>query len=228
MVDGVFFISSALNVKQLSVFNNDERYEQTVKTIKSIQKYCPNSKIILFDASYQLPKSEYIGMIGLMGVTFLYTGDNAQVRHFSEVGLRSLAETMSFIIALDYYSKNRVECKRIYKVSGRYELNDNFVLNRDDFKDSFVFLPTVNSWMPKEKQEEAGVDRIFELRLWHMDSSLFDTFQSKLPIIFNTCVQYNIDVEHSYYKNLHMHKWVEVKPIGLEGVIAPTGDIINE
>lgn len=228
MVDGVFFVSSALNVKQLSVFNNHERFFQTEETIKSIQKYCSNNKIILFDASYEMPKKEYIDAISKMGVDFLFTGNNVQVKHFSEVGLRSLAETISFIIALDYFSKNKVPCERIYKMSGRYKLNDNFILNRDEFKDSFVFLPTVNSWMSKEKQEEAGVDRIFELRLWHMDSSLFDTFQLKLPIIFNDCVRYGIDVEHSYYKNLHMHKWVETKPIGLEGVIAPTGAIINE
>lgn len=228
MVDGVFFISSALNVKQLSVFSNDERFVQTVETINSIQKYCSNNKIILFDASYEMPRKEYVETIANMGVDFLYAGNNAQVKYFSDVGLRSLAETISFIIAIDYFSKNKVDCKRIYKVSGRYKLNDNFILNREDFKDAFVFLPTVESWMHKKKQQNAGVDRIFELRLWHMDSSLFELFKSKLPTIYNNCVQYDIDVEHSYYKNLNMHKWVEVKPIGLEGVIAPTGAIINE
>lgn len=228
MVDGVFFVSSALNVKQLSVFNNHQRFEQTVETIKSIQKYCPNNKIIMFDASYDMPLSEYVGQLGLMGVHFLYVGSNPQIKHFSSVGLRSLAETLSFIIALDWYSKNKIETKRYYKMSGRYKLNDNFVLNQDDFKDSFVFLPTVNSWMTKDKQERAGVDTIFELRLWHMDASLFDTFQSKLPIIFNDCLEHDIDVEHSYYKHLNKFKWVQIQPIGLEGVIAPTGAIINE
>jgi hypothetical protein len=82
--------------------------------------------------------------------------------------------------------------------------------------------------MTKDKQERAGVDTIFELRLWHMDASLFDTFQSKLPIIFNDCLEHDIDVEHSYYKHLNKFKWAQVQPIGLEGVIAPTGAIINE
>ena len=41
-------------------------------------------------------------------------------------------------------------------------------------------------------------------------------------------VKYNIDVEHSYYKNLNKYKWITINPIGIEGVIAPTGAIINE
>ena len=116
MLDGVFFINSALNVKQLSVFDNHQRFEQTVETVKSIQKYCSNNKIIIFDGSYDMPLSEYVGQLGLMGVNFIYTGSNPQIKHFSSVGLRSLAETLSFIIALDWYSKIKVNTKR-YRLS---------------------------------------------------------------------------------------------------------------
>jgi hypothetical protein len=151
-----------------------------------------------------------------------------QVNQLSSIGQRSLAETLSFIIAADYFKNKQIECKRIYKLSGRYTLNDNFVLNREDFKNAFVFNAPVESWMPKQKQEQSEVDKLFKLRFWHMDSSLFNVFQSKLPIIFNDCFQHNIDVEHSYYKNLSMYKTVAVDPIGVEGVIAPTGEYINE
>lgn len=228
MVDGVFFISSALNVKQLSVFNNHERFEQTVETIKSIDKYCPNNVKYMFDTSYDLPKSEYIGQLGLMGVRFFYAGDNEHVRKLSDSGQRSLAETLGFILFLDHYKKNPVIGKRIYKMSGRYKLNDNFVLDREDFKDSFVYLPTVDSWMPKQHQEYAGVNKIFELRLWHMDYNLLDTFSKEIYNVLDDMIKYQIDVEHSYYKNLNKYKWTTIEPIGLEGAIAPTGEIINE
>lgn len=228
MVDGVFFVNSALNVKQLSVFNIQQRYEQTIKTIESIKNYCPNNKIILFDGSFELPKKEYIDHISSMNVIYLHTGDNTQIKQFSSMGHRSLAESLSFIIAADYFKKNYINCKRIYKISGRYVLNNNFILNDDKYKDAFVFLPPLDSWMSKEKQEFSGVDKLFRIRLWHMDSSLFDVFQSKMPSIFNNCFQYDIDVEHSYYKNLNMYKTVVVDPIGVEGVIAPTGEKIYE
>jgi hypothetical protein len=82
--------------------------------------------------------------------------------------------------------------------------------------------------MPKPHQEAAGVDRIFELRLWHMDYNLLDNFHDTLYNIFDDMVKFSIDVEHSYYKNLNTCKWTTIEPIGLEGAIAPTGEIINE
>lgn len=228
MVDGVFFISSALNVKQLSVFNNQQRFEQTVETVKSIDKYCPNNVKYMFDTSYDLPMDDYIGQLNLMGVRFYYAGHNEQVRKLSDAGQRSLAETLGFILFLNHYNLNPTIGKRIYKMSGRYKLNDNFVLDRPDFKDSFVYLPTVDSWMTKEHQEYAGVNKIFELRLWHMDYNLLDTFNKEIYNVLDDMIKYQIDVEHSYYKNLNKYKWTTVEPIGLEGAIAPTGEIINE
>ena len=153
---------------------------------------------------------------------------NEQVRQLSEDGQRSLAETLGFILFLAQFRQNPVKAKRIYKISGRYEINENFVPYKKEFDDSFVFLPTVNSWMTKTHQDLAGVDRIFELRLWHMDYNLLDTFISEMYNILDDMVKYNIDVEHSYYKNLSKYKWTTINPIGLQGVIAPTGEIINE
>ena len=78
MVDGIFFISSALNVKQLSVFSNEERYQQTVNTIKSIDKMCPNNVKYMFDTSYKIPEASY-----LQGMHDLELLDRLQVRLLS-------------------------------------------------------------------------------------------------------------------------------------------------
>ncbi len=228
MLDGVFLVNSALSANKRSIFTNEERFKQTITTIESVQKYCPNSRIILFDSSYELPKIDYIGAIQMMGVDFLYTGNNAQVNQLSKMVLNSLAETLSLIITADYFKKINLPCKRIYKLSGRYLLNDNFIVDREDFKDSFVFAAPVDSWMPKERQEQSGVDKLYKVRFCHMDSSLFNVFQSKLPYIFNDCYQYGLDAEHSFYKNLCMYKTVAVDPIGVEGAIAPTGEYVIE
>jgi hypothetical protein len=228
MVDGLFFISSALNVKQLSVFSNEERFQQTVETIKSIDKYCPNNAKYIFDTSYELPNEQYLKELNSMGVQIFFAGEHHDVKMLSESGQRSLAETVGFILFLNYFRKNQVTAKRIFKMSGRYKLNDNFIPFNEDYDNCFVFLPTVESWMEKEKQRIAGVDRIFELRLWHMDYNLLDSFHTELYNILDDMSKYGIDVEHSYYKNLSKYRTFIVKKIGLEGVIAPTGVIINE
>lgn len=232
MVDGIFFIGSALNVKQLSVFSNEERYKQTLETIESIDKYCPSNMKFMFDTSYAEPNKEYVHEIIGRGVNFVWTGSNSDVQRLSESGQRSLAETVGFIIMLNAFNRfresNNLQFKRFYKISGRYKLNDSFIPDREDFKDSFVFLPTVDSWMHKAHQESAGVDRIFELRLWHMDANLLDIFSVEIYNVLDEMSKHNIDVEHAYYKVLNKHKWTTIKPIGLEGALAPTGVIINE
>ena len=232
MVDGLFFIGSALNVKQLSVFNNDERFQQTLETIESIDKYCPSNMKVMFDTSYSEPNPEYVRELMARGVKYYWTGINGDVQRLSDAGQRSLAETIGFIMVLNAFDSYRktadIKFKRVYKISGRYKLNEHFVADREDFKDSFVFLPTVDSWMPKQHQEAAGVDRIFELRLWHMDANLLDTFFKEIYNILDEMAKNNIDVEHAYYKVLSKYNWTTVKPIGLEGVLAPTGVIINE
>ena len=228
MIDGTFFISSALNVKQLSVFTNEERYQQTVNTVKSIDKYCSNSVKYMFDSSYKMPDARYIQGIQNLGVNFLWTGWNDQVQKLSDQGHRSLAETLGFILFLNSYAQAPVVCKRIYKLSGRYELNDDFILNREDFKDSFVFSKIWDSWMSEEQQERVGIKNMIALRLWHMDASLFDIFNKELSNILELMIKYNIDVEHAYYKILSKYKIAICGPIGVSGVIAPTGEIINE
>lgn len=232
MVDGVFFISSALNVKQLSVFSNDERFQQTLETIESIDKHCPSNMKFMFDTSYAEPNKDYVFELIGRGVNYVWVGSNPDVQRLSDAGHRSLAETVGFILMLNMFndvrSKNNLDFKRFYKISGRYKLNDNFIKDREDFKDAFVYLPTVDSWMSKEHQEFAGVNKIFELRLWHMDANLLDIFSKEIYNILDEMSKCNIDVEHAYYKVLNKYKWTTVEPIGLEGAIAPTGEIINE
>jgi hypothetical protein len=129
---------------------------------------------------------------------------------------------------LQYIKNQNLSASRIFKISGRYSLNENFVTNRDDFKNSFVFAPALDSWLSKQDQDRVGVNKLLRTRLWHMDYSLLDTYISKLPKIFDDCAKYGIDIEHSHYKNLNDMKIVEIDPIGVEGNIAPTGEFVKE
>jgi hypothetical protein len=228
MVDGVFFINHALSVNSLSVFNDDQRFQQTIETIKSIDKYCPSNKKYIFDSSPNVPRLEYLNALSDMGITILYTGQQEPVKSFSNSGMRSLAECISFGYFLQWFEKNRVDSKRIYKLSGRYQINENFVPNDDFYKDSFVFAKALDSWMSTEKQEHAKVNKLYRLRFWHMDSSCFNSFHNRLNLIFNDCLNFDIDIEHSYYKNLNTQKIIEVEKIGVCGHIAPNGEYINE
>lgn len=228
MTDGIWFINHALRVNQLSIYSNEERFEQTIKTLDSIDEYCPNNKVFIFDSSPEMPNEEYIKQLNSRGVSFFYSGNNPDVRDFSLRGYRSVAECITFISFLDWFKQQNFVSKRIYKISGRYRLNSAFVQNDDAFRDSFVFSKALDSWMPEDRRRFTKVDKLFRLRFWHMDYNLLDAFQKELYNILNDCMVFGIDVEHSYYKNLHTYKIIELDKIGVCGNIAPNGDYIDE
>jgi hypothetical protein len=229
MYDGIFFINHALNVKQLSVFDNRQRFEQTLETLDSIDKHCPNNVKIIFDQSPYDVDESYLRTIGEWKNTwFLDMGKHQGVQLLSLNGQRSNAECYAFMGFLEWFKQQDFISKRIYKLSGRYTLTENFILDDPSYKNAFVFATALDSWMAKQIQDQAKVDKLFRLRLWHMDYSLLDTFDKELPNIFKDCADYGIDVEHSYYKHLHKYKTIEVDKIGVKGIIAPSGEHINE
>lgn len=229
MYDGIFFINSALKVNALSIYSEEERYDQMLKTLDSIDAKCPNNLKIIFDSSYEPPKK----LIGRHKTVFLTMGLAEDVSKISSIGSyksRSIAECISFIRTLEWLKNQPFPstCKRIYKVSGRYLLNDNFVLDDPSYKDAFVFVKPEHTWMNDYEIEKTGVDKLYKLRCWHMDYFLLDTFHKELYQILDDCIQLNIDVEHSYYKNLSKYKTIEVDKIGICGNIAPSGEYIDE
>jgi hypothetical protein len=227
----IFFINSALRVSNLSVYSYEERVEQMMETLDSIDKYCPVNLKYIFDSSVVKPDPKHLQQLSRKSQV-VWCGNIPQVSEFSSYGTygsRGIAETIAFIHFITWFkSLNMYQGSRIYKLSGRYRLNDNFVADDPSYKDAFVFAAPEKSWMSDERKQESGAYQMYKLRLWHMDGSLLDTFYARLPAILQDCATYGIDVEHSYYKHLSRYKTVEVRKIGVCGNTAPDGVFINE
>lgn len=227
MFKSIFFIGSALCANSgQTVYSDEERLKQTIDTIKSIDKYCDNNKKFIFDSSPRQIPEEFISEIVNTGTDFCYTGNNPDVNHCSMIGAKSIAECLSFLHFLQWFESLNIQGERIYKISGRYTLNDNFDINYRP--NNFVFTEKVKTWMPEDMQKFTGVEYVHNVRLWHMPFNFLPIFKNELVSILNDCIQYNIDAEHSYFKNLNKHGIKEVKIIGLSGNLAPTGECINE
>ena len=91
MYNGIFIIPSALIAKP-SVSpkcSNEERYEQSLDTLKSIDKYCPNSLKLVVDVSYTLPEQFKIDEMVKLGAVYINGSENETV----EPGLGNILET---------------------------------------------------------------------------------------------------------------------------------------
>lgn len=223
---GIFFISSALNGKINTVYSQEERFNHTLETIDSINKYCPSNLKILHDSSVDMPDQKYLQEITSRGVTVLYTGNQPIVKQLADAGLKSAIELVSSKMALDWFNMNlrgKVTSLRVYKISGRYKLNDKFILHDERFDNAFVVNSIVDSYMPKDAQEITRAYKAHGTRLVHWDHKLMDVYLDALPKMIDDSIKFGIDAEHAYWKHLHTNKIVELPKIGVEGWIAPLG-----
>ena len=136
----IVFITSKIYVSEYplsyipnrSIYTKDERYLQVINTINTIKKKIPNYYIMLFDNSI-FSKKEY-NILNNMVNRFINITDNTELNYYTnQCELKSLAE----LYQLKYIFKNfnvKIRINNIFKITGRYCLNDNFNYNTYDNK----------------------------------------------------------------------------------------------
>jgi len=110
-----------------SVFSRNERFEQTKSTIQSIKAKIPNHKILLVECSDFNEEEKLYFEKECDYILNLY---NNKELHCNIFGLsKSLGEGTLTIQALRYINENNISYANLFKISGRYWLNDNFDYN---------------------------------------------------------------------------------------------------
>jgi thymidylate synthase len=130
-MDNLVLITSVINTPNTplsytntrSVFSRQDRFEQTKKTIKSVREKLSNSKIIIVECSdfneeennYFKENCDYI----------LNLWNKKELHNYIFGPSKSLGEGTMTIEALKYIEE-LLEYQYLYKISGRYWLNENF------------------------------------------------------------------------------------------------------
>jgi len=130
--DNVILITSVINTPTLplsytkirSVYSREERFKQTKKTIQSVKEKLSNSKIIIVECSdfneeesnYFKDNCDYI----------LNLWNKKELHNYIFGPSKSLGEGTMTIEALKYIEELNLEYQYLYKISGRYWLNENF------------------------------------------------------------------------------------------------------
>jgi hypothetical protein len=143
MIKNLIVITSVINIPNLpfsytsvrSVYNRNDRFEQTKNTIKSIRDKIPDSKIILIECSdLNNEETEYIKNHVEYFLNLYGTENNFEKYVF---GLsKSMGENTLILQALEYLKLNNITYENFYKMSGRYWLTDNF--NYENFNNNKI------------------------------------------------------------------------------------------
>jgi hypothetical protein len=132
----VFFIPSVINTGNVpwsyyhirSAHIPDKRYEQTLKTIQTIRDKVPNVFIILIECSDISPEMTDNLRSKVDHFVQAYTDENVR-KVCIDGSAKGHGETVQSILAIEVIKTLTFPIKRIFKISGRYYLNELFDIN---------------------------------------------------------------------------------------------------
>ena len=140
--NNLVIVTSVLNIskKELSYypirskFDINDRFSQTKKTIESIKKFIPNC-FILFSECSDLKNYKYMENYIKSNVDiFINHFDDIDVKNDIESIHKGLGEKSLMLKSINYINSNNLIFDNVFKISGRYYLNNNF--NYEDFNNT--------------------------------------------------------------------------------------------
>lgn len=235
--DALFLVSSAIHV-QHGVFVAQQRLAQTIDTCESIKKRCPASRIILLDGGVQrLSENELHSLAQYVWRIESFT-DHKEVIEAHRASRQDIVKNAIEIYMYKAFfgsitnndALSVATFTRIFKVSGRYSLNDEFDYHLHRAADQKVVIcgPHISQF---SSDITGGIHCQYMSRLWSFDISLlakiskcydamWQDFSARLS---RACYA---DIEHLLFHHLDPADVLSVKRIGIQGAIASIGNLV--
>lgn len=224
-----FIVSSTINTN-MGVFDPPTRLAQTIDTLDSIRAKVPNSKIVLVDNSIIPLDSESRAKLQDKSDVMMGFQHNIFTVWANDIGSKGIGECYIMDQAMEYILRNDLIGKRIFKIAGRYKLNEGFDISeyeKPEYYGKYAFR--INPWEVSSKQWEGSqVVWYFETRLYSLCSSLYNEYRGVIYRIFNSLLSTgqrdlmcNWEMMHFY--NVPHQNVKEMKPIYVEGLNAVDG-----
>ena len=243
MSKSLFLVTSAIYTR-FGVYDKQQRLQQTLSTLDSIKSKC-NADIILLDAGESSLSEEDKALFSNHLIDIVQFSTDPAVKNIQTNSnwdiVKSLLEILllkSVFMALDKHPEKLNKYSRIFKISGRYLLNNNFAYSRHV---SAVGKITIKKSLPAIYQTDHWVIenivkdyyRQYMTRMWSFDTSLLNSIIVSYERMENTLVNLLnngkfIDIERLMYQHLDPSLIEEFDIIGVEGAIAPNGVLVSD
>ena len=231
MSESVFLVSSAIHAKH-GVYDTKTRLEQTIETCKSIRNKC-DAEIVVLDGGYKDITHEEREILSKHIDKFYSFADAENVSQIQLVPNHDIVKNMIEIIIFGSFFDKAVEdgwrekYKRVFKMSGRYTLNDDFNYDKHmEAKDKVVIRGPFTSQFKSEIT--GGVSLQYMSRLWSFDAFLLPYIRDLYTDMFNHMTDRlnskgYIDIEHLLFHHIDPVLIENIGKLGVEGNIAPNG-----
>jgi len=222
----LFIVTSALN-PQMGVINRDLRLQQTLDGLLSLRERCPEAIILLADGSPEKVEVEkYEQMQALVDLVADFSGDK-DISQFASTGRKSEAENVLMLKVLSVlkYEQGMMRLlqsvNRIYKLSGRTDIDEGFDVNEHNHFGKYVFKKRMPTWLQGERQET--FTDLLITRLFSFCPSLIDDYAVTCRRNIDVIMETGVDTEHAHFFNIDSDKLIELDIIHCRGTVAGTG-----
>lgn len=197
-------------IKTRSVYDNSSRFKQTMITISRIKQYIPNSKILLVECSEFTKEQSLYFKNNCDYILNLYLDIKSKESIYSKS--KALGEGTMTMEALKYIKINCIKFDNLFKISGRYYLNDIF--NYDTFNNNKCIFKTING-------NKNNINTTL-YKLTFDELNCFYKFLCDNVWQMKKCIGYEVLISkyvNNFCKNVHF-----VDTIGIEGMVSVTGE----
>jgi hypothetical protein len=204
-----------------SIYSNQTRFEQVKKTIETVRTKIPNTKIILIECSPLSLEEETYFKTNTDIFINLYDNIDDRLNIYSPS--KALGEGTMTKAAFQYLFENNILYDFIFKITGRYWLNDHFniqkienIQNREHTKSIVKFI---------DQDPTNGLTSLYQLTYIH--SILWYDYLTISTEKMIECKNY----EHifvDFINTLPKEEYYAIDRFGVSGTWAPTGDIVDQ
>ena len=222
----LFIVTSAINAT-IGAVNREDRIKQTLDGLKILREQQPDAVIILSDGSPVAVEEDVIKQFAPYVNLAMNWASDKDVTDFASTGRKSEAECVLLIKTLMMLQQEpqlmqmMQGIKRIYKLSGRTNLLEEFNDEEHDHFGKYVFKKRMPTWINDERKEE--FTDLLITRLFSFCPSLISDYIQTLYKIIGGVIKYHVDTEHAHYFYINKEYLVELDQIHCMGIVAGSG-----
>jgi hypothetical protein len=226
----LIIVTSALNAN-IGVINQDDRFKQTLDGLLSLRKKLPDALVLLCDGSpTKIDPKKVETLSRYVNIVADFSGDS-QLKEFLSKGLKSEAENIllikTFMLLKNDHGlmKMMSSVNRIFKLSARTDILENFDLEEHNQWGKYVFKKRIPTWL-SDSRSQFATDLLIT-RMFSLCPSLINDYIDVMHQNINIMLKTKIDTEHAHFFNVKKDYLVELDKIHCRGTVATTGTVEN-
>lgn len=221
----LFIITSSLK-SSIGVYDDEQRFEQTILTLKSLKTFVPEAKIVFADVSVRTVSHYEKQEITKYCDIYMDMSEEPNTRYCAINGLKSHGENCLLAAVLLNLKQNPElsnilkDVKRIFKLSSRSQLEESFNIKEyEGYFGKFIFKKKIDSWFKPGSY-------LLITRMFSLCPSLIDVYLQTIQKNLNNLSNRDVpDNEHAHFLNIPPKYLVEFERLHVWGWLAGNGEI---